>query len=92
LHGWTSAGVIRGNGTSAFGACSATPCLTGVTGDLLVTAVLLTGEPGEHAARTPNAGIDGDAVRVTFADGHTAEIAIPDGHTEVPGAVREPGG
>jgi hypothetical protein len=42
-----------------------------------VTAVLLTGEPTERAARTPVVGIDGDAVRVTFPDRRAAEVAFP---------------
>jgi hypothetical protein len=92
LHGWRAAVVIRGNGTSAFGAFSATPCLTGVTGDLLVTAVLLTGDPGETAARTPAADIGRNAVEVTFPDGHAVEVALPDAHAvEVTGGLGEPG-
>jgi hypothetical protein len=82
LHGFHDAAVARAVDANAFGACSATPCLTapdhpGGTA-VYVSLVVLTGDrvdPGVVHASV-HVAVDGDRVTVGFPDGERVELAV----------------
>lgn len=70
LHGWSGPGaVVRARDANAYGRHSATPVLEGNAAPLLVTLVILSGDP--HVSYTgASAAVDIDGtVDVRFPDG-----------------------
>ncbi|SEU25837.1 DUF2264 domain-containing protein [Nonomuraea wenchangensis] len=78
LHGFTSAGVVTGDGVNAFGPCSATPYVTcpahpGGTA-VYVSLILLTAAPGEPPL--PEVRVTADEVVVTPSTGGPVRVPL----------------
>lgn len=73
LHGWSGTGaVVHARDTNAYGLHSATPVLEGSAAPLLVTLVMLSGDPcASHTGAS-----------ATTSDDGTVDIHFPDGTRE----------